>query len=49
MSLFKINYGYKPKTLLLPRQAKKSSKIAKEKVKTFINLYGDFKKLIKLV
>ena len=28
---------------------KKSSKIAKEKVKTLINLYRDLKKLIKLV
>ena len=42
MLLFKINYGYKPKTLLLPRQAKKSSKIAKERVETLINLYKDF-------
>ena len=29
MLLFKINYSYKLKTLLLPRQVKKSSKIAK--------------------
>ena len=42
MSLFKINYGYKLKTLLLPQQAKKSSKVVKEKVETFINLYKDF-------
>ena len=28
---------------------KKSSKIAKKRVKTFINLYRDFKKLVKLV
>jgi hypothetical protein len=39
MLLFKANYGYKLKILLSPRQVKKSSKIAKEKVETFINLY----------
>ena len=49
MSLFKVNYGYKPKTLLSPQQVKKSSKTAKKKVKTFINLYKDLKELIKLV
>jgi hypothetical protein len=38
-SLFKINYSYKLKKLLLLRQVKKSSKTAKEKVETFINLY----------
>jgi hypothetical protein len=36
---FKINYGYKPKILLSPRQAKKSSKIVKERIETLINLY----------
>jgi hypothetical protein len=36
---FKTNYGYKPKILLLPRQAKKSSKTAKERVETLINLH----------
>ena len=49
MSLFKANYGYKLRTLLLPQQVKKSSEIAKERVETFINLYKDFKKLAKLV
>ena len=39
MLLFKINYGYKLKILLLPQQTKKSSEIAKEKVETFINFY----------
>jgi hypothetical protein len=38
-SPFKANYGYKLKTLLSLRQVKKSSEIAKEKVKTLINLY----------
>ena len=46
---FKINYGYKPRTLLLPRQVKKSSKIAKEKIETLINLYKDLKESAKLV
>ena len=41
MSLFKINYSYKLKILLSPQQAKKSSKIAKEKVETLINFYKD--------
>ena len=42
MSLFKANYRYKLKILLSLRQTKKSSKTAKEKVETFINLYKDF-------
>ena len=49
MLLFKANYKYKPKILLSPQQVKKSSKTAKERVETFINLYKDLKKLIKLV
>jgi hypothetical protein len=39
ISPFKINYGYKLKILLSPKQVKKSSEIVKERVKTFINLY----------
>jgi hypothetical protein len=42
ISPFKANYGYKPKTSLSPRQVKKSSKTAKERVKTLINLYKNF-------
>jgi hypothetical protein len=38
-SLFKANYGYKLKISLSLKQVKKSSEIAKEKVKTLINLY----------
>jgi hypothetical protein len=38
-SPFKINYGYELKTSLSPKQVKKSSKTAKEKVETLINLY----------
>jgi hypothetical protein len=40
--LFKVNYGYKLKISLSLRQVKKSSKIAKERVKTLINLYKNF-------
>jgi hypothetical protein len=40
--LFKANYGYKLKTLLSPKQVKKSSKTAKERVETLINLYKNF-------
>jgi hypothetical protein len=42
MSPFKINYGYELKTSLSPKQAKKSSETAKERVKTFINLHKNF-------
>ena len=31
-SLFKANYGYKLKILLIPRQAKKTSEIIKERM-----------------
>ena len=43
MLLFKINYGYKLKILLLLllQQVKKSSKIVEEKVEIFINFYKD--------
>jgi hypothetical protein len=37
--LFKVNYSYKLKILLSLKQIKKSSKIVKKRVKTFINLY----------
>jgi hypothetical protein len=40
ISPFKANYGYKLKILLSPKQVKKSSEIAKERVETFINLYN---------
>jgi hypothetical protein len=39
ISPFKANYGYELKISLLPRQVKKSSETAKERVKTLINLY----------
>ena len=42
MSLFKANYGYKLRILLLPQQVKKSSKTVKKREETFINFYRDF-------
>ena len=36
MLLFKANYGYKLKILFTPRQAKKISKIVKEKIEKLI-------------
>jgi hypothetical protein len=39
ISPFKINYGYKLKISLSLKQVKKSSKTAKERVETLINLY----------
>ena len=36
MSPFKINYSYKLKTLFTPKQAKKTSKSAKERIEKLI-------------
>ena len=36
MSLFKINYSYKPKISLTPQQAKKTSETAKERMEKLI-------------
>ena len=47
MSLFMANYRYKPKISLLLKQAKKISSIAKERIKTLINLYKDLYKTAK--
>ena len=49
MLLFKVNYSYKLKILLTLKQVKKSSKIAKEKIKTLINLHEDLRELAKTV
>ena len=49
MSLFKTNYGYKLKILLIPKQAKKISEIVKERMEKFIQLYQNLYKLVKLV
>ena len=39
ISLFKANYGYELKILLLLKQVKKSSETAKKRVEILINLY----------
>ena len=39
MLLFKTNYGYKLKILLTLQQAKKTSKIVKEKMEKLMQLY----------
>ena len=49
MSLFKANYGYKLKILLILRQAKKINKSAKKRIKKLIQLHRNLYKLIKLV
>ena len=49
MLLFKINYSYKLKILLILRQAKKINKIVKEKIKKLIQLYKNLYKSVKLV
>jgi hypothetical protein len=36
---FRVNYRVKLRILLSPKQVKKSSKTAKKRVETFINLY----------
>ena len=48
-SLFKINYSYKLKILLTPRQAKKISKTVKKRMEKFIQLYQNLYKSAKLV
>jgi len=47
--LFKANYRYKPRILLSPHQAKKTSSTAKQRIETLINLYIDLKETAKLV
>ena len=49
MSPFKANYSYKLKTSLTPRQAKKTSKTAKERMEKLIQLHRNLHKLAKLV
>jgi hypothetical protein len=44
--LFKVNYGYKLKILLLLKQVKKSSKTAKKRVEIFINLYKNLQEAV---
>ena len=49
MSPFKANYGYKLKISLTPRQAKKTSETAKERMEKLIQLYKNLYKSVKLV
>ena len=49
MLLFKANYGYTFRTSLSLRQAKKSSKIAKERAKKLITLHKELCESAKLV
>jgi transposase InsO family protein len=48
-SPFKATYGYEPKTSLTPRQAKKTSETAKEKVEKLMQLHQNLQKTAKLV
>ena len=48
-SPFKVNYSYKPKISLTLRQAKKTSKTAKNKIKKLIQLHRNLHKSAKLV
>jgi len=49
MSLFKANYRYILRTLLSPKQAKKSSKIGKEKTKKLVTLHKELCKSAKMI
>jgi len=47
--LFRANYSYKLIISLILQQVIKISKIAKERVEIFINLYKNLYKIVKLV
>ena len=47
--LFKANYGYKLRTSLSPRQVKKTSSTAKQRMETLMNLYVNLMETAKLV
>ena len=49
MSLFKANYGYALRTLLSPKQAKKLSKIGKERAEKLITLHKKLCESAKMV
>ena len=49
MSLFETNYGYAFRTLLLPKQAKKSSNVAKERIKKLMTLHKELCESAKMV
>ena len=48
-SPFKANYGYEPKTSLTPRQAKKTSETAKERMEKLMQLHRNLHESAKLV
>ena len=49
MSPFKVNYGYKLRTSLTPRQAKKTSIDTRERIKEIIELYKNLRNIAKLI
>ena len=49
MSLFKVNYSYIPKILLILRQVKKTSVDIKERIKEIMELYKNFRNIVELV
>ena len=49
MLLFKVNYSYILRILLILRQAKKTSTDTKERIKEIIKLYKNFRNTAKLV
>ena len=46
---FKANYGYKLRTLLTLREAKKKYKDVKERVQELLSIYKGLQELVKLV
>jgi len=48
-SPFKANYGYEPRTSLSPRQAKKTSSTAKQRMETLMNLHANLTETAKVV
>ena len=49
MLLFKVNYRYEPRILLTPRQVKKTSIDAKERIEEIIELYKNLRNTVKLI
>jgi len=49
MSLFETNYGYVLRTLLSPKQVKKSSEVGKKRAEKLIVLHKELCKLAKMV
>ena len=49
MSPFQANYGYEPRTSLSPRQAKKTSSTAKQRMETLMNLHKNLSETAKIV